>query len=153
MHIEMGNKNKKNINFELNLIPFIDMLSTVLCFLILTAVWTYVGTIDTKQAVGAESTAGDENPPSVVVQMDPDNSFEFTLKDVKTNNRHFVVRALDGQPDWERVNKLIENLHLNFPELKTSVVLTRPNVTYGNTIQIVDTLRKNEIKEVGISPM
>jgi biopolymer transport protein ExbD len=144
---------KKEIEFELNLVPFIDMLSSCLSFLLLTAVWTYVGTLDTTQAIGAENAAKAQNPPSVVVQLDKDNSFDFQLKDVKTEQRHFAVPANHGQPNWERVNSFLKTLKKTYPEINTSVVLTRPNVTYGHTIKIVDSLKKVEIKDVGISPI
>lgn len=144
---------KKELDFELNLIPFIDMLSSCISFLLLTAVWTYVGSIDTTQAIGAENTAKANNPPSVVVQLDKDNSFEFQLKDVKTNQRNFIVKAERGEPNWDRVNKFLKTLKQTYPDINTSVVLTRPSVTYGHTIKLVDSLKKAEIKDVGISPI
>ena len=35
----MGEVGKKSSTFELNLVPFIDLLSTLICFLLITAVW------------------------------------------------------------------------------------------------------------------
>lgn len=144
---------RKELEFELNLVPFIDMLTTCLSFLLLTAVWTYVGTIDTTQAIGAESTAGANNPPSLVVQLDQDNSFDFQLKDVSTSNRNFTIKSNGGKPNWDKVHTFLSALRKQHPEIKTSVVLTRPKVTYGHIIQTVDTLKKAEFKDVGISPM
>ena len=149
-----GSDNKKSIEFELNLVPFIDMLSTCLSFLLLTAVWTYVGTIDTAQAIGAETASKGQNPPSVVVQLDKDNSVGFQLKDVKVKKgRDFMIRAENGKPAWDKVNNFLKSLHANYPEIKTSVVLSRPDVTYGHTIRIVDSLKKVEITDIGISPI
>lgn len=145
--------NNKGLDFELNLIPFIDMLSSCISFLLLTAVWTYLGSIDTTQAIGAETAAKGQNPPSVVVQLDKDNSFEFQLKDVDTRQREFKVSANRGRPNWEKVESLLQNIKRAHPDLKTSVVLTRPEVTYGHTIKLVDSLKKADIKDVGISPI
>lgn len=144
---------KKTIEVDLNLIPFIDMLSACLSFLLLTAVWTFVGTVDTTQAIGAESTAGANNPPSVAVQMDKDNSFDFQLKDTKAAHKNFSIKARNGQPNWEKIDELLKSIKTQNPEIKTSVVLTRPEVKYGNTMRIVDALKRAEIKDVGISPM
>lgn len=144
---------KKSIEVDLNLIPFIDMLSACLSFLLLTAVWTFVGTVDTTQAIGSESTAGANNPPSVAVQMDKDNSFEFQLKDTKAAHTKFSVKALAGKPNWDKIDDLLKSIKSKNPDIKTSVVLTRPEVTYGNTMRIVDALKRAEIKDVGISPM
>ncbi len=143
---------KKEIEFELNLIPFIDMLSACLSFLLLTAVWSFIGSIDTKQAIGAESTSG-KNPPSIVVQIEKDNTFQFDLKDVQTKNKSFKVSALKGEPNWSKIDSLLKIVRQNNPKLDTSVVMAKPGVTYGMTMKAVDTLRKADIKNVGISPI
>jgi biopolymer transport protein ExbD len=147
-----NDSNKKSIDFEVNLVPFIDMLSTCLSFLLLTMVWTYVGTVDTNQAIGAETASGN-NPPSLVVQLDKDNSFDFQLKDVKSGNRNFLIRSESGKPNRNKVGNFLSALRKEYPEITTSVVLTRPKVTYGHIIQTVDQLKKAEFKDVGISPM
>jgi len=151
MHVA-NNKNSKALDFEINLVPFIDMLSTCLSFLLLTMVWTYIGTVDTHQAIGA-ATASGNNPPSLVVQLDKDDSFEFQLKDVKSANRNFLIKAENGKPNWDKVGTFLAALRKQYPEIETSVVLTRPKVTYGHIIETVDHLKKAEFKDVGISPM
>ena len=144
---------RKNIEFELNLIPFIDMLSACLSFLLLTAVWSYIGSIDTHQAIGSESTSGANNPPSLVMQMEKDNSLTIDLKDLKTQHRRFEIRSQQGKIDWTKTEKLIQSIKGKYPQLETSVVMAKPGVSYGDTIKAVDTLKKNEFKSVGISPI
>lgn len=143
---------KKEVDFEVNLLPVISILAVCICFLLLTAVWVHVGTIDTSQAIGAESTSGANNPPSLVVQLDKDNSFEFQVKDVHTRDRVFSVKSLKGKAYWERVNALLTAIKNQYPEIKTAIVMTRPQVSYGHTIRIVDALKKSKINDVGISP-
>jgi biopolymer transport protein TolR len=144
---------KKEIEFELNLIPFIDMLSACLSFLLLTAVWSYIGSIDTHQAIGAESTNGANNPPSIVVQVEKDNSFQFDLKDVKVKQLQYKIQSIKGEPNWEKIDSFLVAIRKNIPDLNTSVVMSKPGVTYGLTMKTVDSLRKAEIKNVGISPI
>lgn len=148
----MSRAQSKTVDFEVNLLPVISILAVCICFLLLTAVWVHVGTIDTQQAIGAETATAGNNPPSIVVQLDKDNSFDFQLKDVKTQNRNFSVKADRGQANWSRVDALVAALQKQHPEIKTAVVLTRPQVKFGNTIRMVDTLKKSNIKDVGISP-
>lgn len=146
-------RQRKTAEFEINLLPVISVLAVCICFLLLTAVWVHVGTIDTAQAIGAESASGSENPPSVVVQLDKDNSFDIQLKDVKTKSRHFAIKAVRGQANWSRLDQFLKSLNERHPEIKTSVILTRPQVSYGHTIKTVDALKKVGINDVGISPM
>ena len=66
MHVA-GNSSKgrkKNMNFELNLVPFIDVLSTCICFLLVTAVFINLGSFHTNQAVG--SANANEKPKGSV---------------------------------------------------------------------------------------
>jgi biopolymer transport protein ExbD len=41
---------KKSVDFQLNMIPFIDLLSVLISFLLMTSVWTQVAKIDVKQS-------------------------------------------------------------------------------------------------------
>lgn len=149
----MSRAKNKAVDFEVNLLPVISILAVCICFLLLTAVWVHVGTIDTAQAIGAETaSASKNNPPSIVVQLDKDNSFEFQLKDVNTKNRNFRVGSLSGKAYWDRVDSMLQAIQKRYPEIKTAVVLTRPQVKYGHTIRMVDALKKVNIKDVGISP-
>jgi biopolymer transport protein ExbD len=52
-----GPGGKRDINAELNLTPFIDLLSTCVCFLLLSAVWVEVGSIEIKQSHGTAAAA------------------------------------------------------------------------------------------------
>ena len=47
----------KEINSELNLTPFIDLLSTMVCFLLIAAVWLQVGAMEIKQSHGTEAAS------------------------------------------------------------------------------------------------
>jgi hypothetical protein len=46
MRKKSGLGGRKDLNADLNLTPFIDLLSTIVCFLLITAVWIEIGTVD-----------------------------------------------------------------------------------------------------------
>lgn len=48
-----GGRGKKPVDAELQLVPFIDLLSVLICFLIMTAVWTQVSRLELKQGNAA----------------------------------------------------------------------------------------------------
>ncbi|MBI4819266.1 MAG: biopolymer transporter ExbD [Deltaproteobacteria bacterium] len=56
-----GGGGKKSVDFQLNLVPFIDLLSVLISFLLMTAVWTQIAKIDVKQTPNLPSE--DEPPP------------------------------------------------------------------------------------------
>ncbi len=44
-----GGGGKRGVDFDINLVPFIDLLSCLISFLLVTAVWTQVSQIDVNQ--------------------------------------------------------------------------------------------------------
>jgi len=59
--VESGGKGKKkSLDSELNLVPFIDLLSCLISFLLITAVWTQISSLKVAQSGGVTQT---ENTP------------------------------------------------------------------------------------------
>jgi len=149
-----GNSSKDQ-TFELNLVPFIDVLSTCICFLLMTAIWINVGVLNVTQAIGSEPPAGGKNPPSVIADIKTDGTIQLSLKDV-VNHKHAVaydVRAQSGRIDWDRVEAYVATLQANIPELKTALVMPSARTKYEDVIRIMDLFKKSKITDVGIAPL
>jgi biopolymer transport protein TolR len=145
---------KKELNFELNILPVLDILSVLICFLLLTAVWLQVGTIDTKQAIGDNSTAGAVNPPSLWVTLQKDGTIQLSLRDVPQakNLEDSVTKTAKGV-NWTTLDSKIQALRTKWPDLKTSIVRPEARASYGDVIRIMDQLKKNQFDGVGLSPL
>ena len=61
-HIESGGKGR-NSNFELNLVPFIDLMSVLITFLLISAVWTQVSMIQLGASFAAPQNDDTEVKP------------------------------------------------------------------------------------------
>ncbi|QDK45518.1 biopolymer transporter ExbD [Bdellovibrio sp. ZAP7] len=148
-----GNGNDK-LNFEINILPILDILSVLICFLLLTAVWLQIGTLDTKQAIGDNSTAGAVNPPSLWVTMEADGSMQLSLRDVpkaKTLEER-IARSTEGV-DLQRLEARLQAYKAQWPDLKTSVVRPGAQTNYGDVIRVMDKLKQNSFEGVGLSPL
>lgn len=55
---EGGKKGKKPLDAELNLVPFIDLLCSLISFLLMTAIWSEMAALELNQG-----PMGDEPPP------------------------------------------------------------------------------------------
>jgi biopolymer transport protein TolR len=145
---------KKELNFELNILPVLDILSVLICFLLLTAVWLQVGTIDTKQAIGDNSTAGAVNPPSLWVTLQKDGTIQLSLRDIPQakNLEDSVTKTAKGV-NWTTLDSKIQALRTKWPDLKTSIVRPEARASYGDVIRIMDQLKKNQFDGVGLSPL
>ena len=72
-HIESGGKGRSS-NFELNLVPFIDLMSVLITFLLISAVWTQVSMIQLGASFAApQNDQTDVKPPpneDLVLRLD-----------------------------------------------------------------------------------
>ncbi len=66
--IDTGGKaaNKKPVDAELNLIPFIDLLVCCICFLLITAVWIQLAQIQVNQKSPGAGGQGNQAPQAPV---------------------------------------------------------------------------------------
>jgi len=73
MGAAIGTDEKGSVNVELNIIPFIDLMSCLTAFLLVTAVWVNIAKLDVKTAGKARDQVKDpkDDPElSVLIQAD-----------------------------------------------------------------------------------
>src|SRR5688500_16295392 len=57
MGVSLGSGDKKSVDIEINVVPFIDLMSCLTAFLLVTAVWTQFAQINIKpKGLGREAT-------------------------------------------------------------------------------------------------
>src|SRR5919108_2907245 len=62
-----GKSSRKSLNAELNLVPYIDLLTCMVAFLLITAVWTQLARLSAQQK--GQGQAGEEVPPEMQVKI------------------------------------------------------------------------------------
>src|SRR3954470_6156998 len=66
--VDSGGKGKrKSLNADLNLVPYIDLLTCMVAFLLITAVWTQLARLSAQQK--GQGQAGEETPPQQQVKI------------------------------------------------------------------------------------
>ncbi|MGE5086492.1 MAG: ExbD/TolR family protein [Bacillota bacterium] len=150
-----SNGQDKDLNFELNILPILDILSVLICFLLLTAVWVQIGTLDTKQAIGDNSTVQQaKNPPSLWVTLEADGSLQLSLRDIpqaKTLEER-IAKSSEGI-NWKALETKLQSLRAQWPDLKTSIVRPGAQSNYGDVIRVMDKLKQSSFEGVGLSPL
>lgn len=150
----------KQLNFEINILPILDILSVLICFLLLTAVWVQVGTLDTKQAIGDNNSSQDgKNPPSVWIIIESNGQVNISLRDLppskakKSANLESQIPRNRKGINWDTLNKKLENLKAQWPDLKTGIVRPSPQTPYKDVIRMMDQLKYYKFEGVGLSPL
>ncbi len=154
MRKKIGLGQKKELNADLNLTPFIDLLSTCVCFLLITAVWIEIGTVEIKQSHGTEAKASKEVTYDLDLVYTNPTKINLNLKRSGRRVRTFKVSA-NSEADFQKnLNVIIRDKVMKFRnkvvKIATATVMPRTNVNYGQLVQTLDTLRRNEIVNIGV---
>lgn len=147
---------KKHLDFEINLIPFIDLLSACICFLLLTAVWVQVGTLDVKQAVGGQPASETPKKPTLWVSMGAAGELSINVQDtekIPAKLRKLVVKGVDGKTNLENLEGVVKELKTFEPDLRTALIQPQAQSVYEDMIALMDQFKKQGLIDLGVSPL
>lgn len=74
--VDSGKGGKKSVDSEINMVPMIDLLMCLICFLLITAVWSTMAKIDANAQVPGQPKPQEEEKPK-----EPDPMLHVTIKD------------------------------------------------------------------------
>ena len=148
---------KKHLDFDLNLVPFIDLLSVCICFLLITAVWLNIGSINVKQAVGGQSVAETEKKPLIWVLLGEKGDL---VLDVKAGGKLpakmlklKVAPTVDGKFDLPGLATLLADMRTIEPNLRTALIHPKATTTYEDIIDLMDQFKKAGLADLGVVPL
>jgi biopolymer transport protein TolR len=148
-------KKKKGLDFEVNLIPFIDLLSTCICFLLLTAVWVNVASMNVKQAVGGQAASDTKKVPTMWVAMSQGGDLTLDVRDSKLSSKlaKFSIRGSKGKPNLEQLSAAVEQVKAQVPGLTTALIQPNQASMYEDIIDVMDQFKKSGMVDLGVSPL
>jgi len=140
--VEGGKGRGRKVNAELNLVPFIDLLSVCIVFLIATAVWVELSSLPVDQALSDPSTPPQPPPdppppPPLTVHVKSDGI--WVGRKVEEGQNFGVV---GDSYDWGKIETAIETDRRNFPDEEQVVIVTDDGVQYKHMIHALDITRK-----------
>lgn len=154
MKKKVGLGSKKELNAELNLTPFIDLLSTCVCFLLITAVWIEIGTVEIKQSHGTEAAASKKETYDLDVVYKNPTQIRLNLKKNGRRLKGYKVESDSAENLQAVLDQTIKEKILTFRkkaiEIATATIAPRSTVQYGQLVETLDTLRSNEIINIGV---
>lgn len=137
-HIETGGRGRSK-NFDLNLVPFIDLMSVLITFLLISAVWTQVSMIQ----LGA-SFASPKDPNQEVITPPPLEDLVLRLDIKATGYVLYVgkdVRAipmLNGEYDKEALSADLEKVKQMYPDKGGIKMAIENEIKYEHVVSAMD---------------
>lgn len=148
-------KHKRHLDFELNLVPFIDLLSVCICFLLITAVWMQVGSLNAKQALGGQPAGETKTVPTIWMYLEKNGELSLDVKDARVPARlaHLKMGGKEGKPDLEKLKSAVDELRLLEPQLATALIHPKMGSLYEDLVGVMEAVKKAGVVSLGVAPL
>ena len=149
--VPSGGGGKKPVDFQLNLVPFIDLLSVLIAFLLMSAVWTQIARIEVRQSPNLPS---DEPPPeeeeeklnlSVLIKA---SGYTVTqrggelVKEIEKDGEAYNIEAL---------SEVLKQVRVEHPDNEEVTVTSEDSIPYQELITVMDICLDNDLDGISVA--
>lgn len=149
-HIESSSGGRKT-NFEPNLVPFIDLMSVLITFLLITAVWTQVSMIQIGSSLYGKKS---ETQPAVI---QPEQDVVLKLE-IRTNGYLLTVgkQAINipqvgGEFDEATLLGHLQKIKTDHAQKQDAVIVMADELPYERLIRGMDSLLKSGFPSISVA--
>jgi biopolymer transport protein ExbD len=128
----------------LNLTPMMDILTVLVVFLLITAVFTRVTIMELNVPTNAGGSA--LNKPNFAIEVIVRKA---GLEIANGMSVEAAIPKKDGQYDMEMLSKMLMRLKAQYPQKQDATVLMEPDINYDYLIEIMDAVRGVAVREEG----
>jgi|GEM_PF-4934374 len=138
----------RKVNQELSLTSYIDLMSTLIIFLLMTAVWTHIDALSTNTS-SVTSSDGTSSDKTKKVQL------SITIFPDKTElAEDSVIQAVPhvgGYADQDGIKRQLGRWKAKYPSRNDVILNTINEVPYRLLIEVFDVLVGNGWPDVGVN--
>lgn len=128
----------------LNLTPMMDILTVMVVFLLITAVFTRITIMELNVPTNAGGAA--LNQPNVAVEVIVRTT---GLQIANGSSVEASIPKKDDQYDIQMLHEVLTRLKAMYPEKEDATVLMEPDIKYDYLIQIMDAVRSADVRADG----
>ena len=140
-----GKQNKKPLDAELNLIPFIDLLVCCICFLLITAVWSQLAHIEVQQkATGKAETPALPRDARVAVLVGDDG---YTLV---VGSQRQVIAKKGVAYDTAKLGAALKKVRVQIPGKSDLTVAAEDGISYRQLVRALDIARQAHFVQISV---
>lgn len=142
-----GHGGKKSVDSEIPLVPFIDLLLCCIMFLLVTAVWNQLASVNAQMNAGGDPVHGiDEPPPPIPMQIHVTPTGYTIGSDA--GDRTEIGLASDQSYDLAALHEHLQTRHGMAPGESTVVLSADDGVDYADLIAVMDACVANHFPNV-----
>ncbi len=136
-------------NVEVNIVPFIDLMSVLITFLLLTAVWTQVSMIQIGSSLYAKQQDGSETP-----KPEEEKTLRLDIqKDgykLRFGDKEFKFPKVKGEYDRKALRASLKTIKEENPEKTDAMIWVAESLNFENFIQGMDILLGERFPNIGV---
>jgi biopolymer transport protein TolR len=144
-------KGDRDANAELNLVPFIDLMSVLITFLLITAVWSQVSMIQIGSSIYGKQTAADTPPPppkaDIPLRVDVKSTGFRIIIGKETKN----IPKLGADYDSKALLVELKKIKDNYSDKTDAVITVDDEVNYEFLILGMDMLIRGGFPSISVS--
>jgi biopolymer transport protein TolR len=146
---------KRNLDAEINLVPFIDLLSMCICFLLMTAIWVEIGSIQIRQILGTEASAISHESLDLEVRFQPDKTMSVQLERGGRPVQQLSIEPDNGHLRLNRLSDFVATLMgaLAGQNDITARVIPTSKVNYAELVSVLDILKGFGVSQLAVVPV
>jgi len=153
-----GKGGKKPVDAAINLVPFIDLLSCCISFLLITAVWTQLARMDVQQKGQGAAGSQDEKPPENQVNLtlfvDKDGYIFSKSTGESTNIPCKTMGAANGlcdEYDYVKLDEILKKAKTDYPEKNDLAIKADDAVIYDRIVRTMDVALTAHFPDIALS--
>lgn len=152
-HVSDGDSDSPVI--ELNLVPFIDLMSVCIIFLLITAVWIQISMIQLGTSVYAKKMDDEPAPPPQTPHAEVPFRIDVLSKGYKMvlgSQVILIPLSSGGLYNHEKLTEQLESVKKVYPDKVDVVVTSEDKLFYKHLIMAMDLLLSAGFPQVTIAP-
>jgi biopolymer transport protein ExbD len=148
-----GGGDKKEVDVAINVVPFIDLMSCLTAFLLVTAVWTQFAQINVKpKGLGREATKlQDENKPFASILIAENEIWVGVGGSTFSSDPVRIGKTAENKQDWIGLRKVLDDLKGGdlFRDREDIEIAADDRVVYQDVITAMDTAIAAKFRDIG----
>jgi biopolymer transport protein TolR len=141
-----GKGGKKALDAELNLVPFIDLLSCCISFLLITAVWTQIAGLQVASSGGPPDPQAKESTIDVRLSLG-ERGYQLMVAGANID-----IPKQNGVFDRKTLGEKLKTLKTSLPDQSAITVQPEDSVAYADLVETVDTAIGEQLRNVTVAP-
>jgi len=150
-HIDDSDTDERAVAADVNLVPFIDLMSVCIIFLLITAVWSQVSMIQIGSSIYGQKSGEEpvKPPPHAEIPL---------LVNVKNKGYRVVIGSkseeilkVNGKYDYNTLVSKLKTIKKLYPEKIDAVIAMSDDLEYGFLIKGMDALLTSGFSELSVA--